>query len=87
MIDSKQTDWTTEWPTEEGLYWFYGYTTKWEAKPEADEPRRLLSVRAVDDGKGNIHTMGAAEFIFKTEATGHWVRAWVPDLPLGEIVG
>lgn len=87
------TRWTTEIPTEEGRYWFWGephmgqmgsdYTDQRE-----DEPR-LLMVEICKMSNGLVGVSGSS-FIYlhkfdpKNRApgvAGYWTPAWVPDTP------
>lgn len=69
--------WSSEWPTEPGRYWFYGYL--WgEAKPEMF----MIEVWKISNGVSYV-TKGT--FIYKNDAIGLWSRANVLLPPLDEL--
>ena len=72
------TDWTKEWPTERGWYWFYGQTSKivWDMMPE------YLPVQVRKDGANRPFYVGGGRFLYKGEgARGLWTRMVTPEPP------
>lgn len=76
--ESKESvsQWSREWPTESGWYWFYGVLSK-----SADTPR-LKPVQVRRTGNGHMFYVIAGGFAYQQEgARGYWLPAVVPDLP------
>ena len=69
------TIWTTEWPTQEGLYWFYGYRFCYR-----EQPPNLWLVR-VRTGNNCVVYASEGAFIFIQEAEGVWAPVIIPDVP------
>ena len=72
-------EWTAEWPTQNGHYWFYGWCWKSEAnKPEM----HFVRVGAIaTPGKFAYVTNG--HFLFVGEgAEGKWLKAELPEPPM-----
>jgi hypothetical protein len=72
------TEWTEEWPTERGWYWFLGQTSKmmWDREPEK------VPVRVHRDATGKPVHVGGGRFLYKGEgARGLWTRMVMPDPP------
>lgn len=69
--------WTTEWPTEPGHYWFWGYPFKRSDRPDE---MHLVRVYRVANGVANV-TNG--HFLYKAEARdgGRWAPATLPEPP------
>lgn len=72
-------EWTTEWPTEPGWYWFYGrlsaIATRMDASP------RLYSV-LVRKGSNHFAYIAEGSFVYQEEgAVGKWIAADVPEIP------
>lgn len=71
------TMWTTEWPTESGFYWFYGFL--WGYR-NGDKPR-LVSVEVSPISNGIMYVTKGS-FIYKREGhIGLWHVADLPKLP------
>ena len=71
-------DWTKEWPTERGWYWFYGQTSKmvWDMRPE------YIPVKVRKDGTGKPICVGNGHFLYKAEgARGLWTPMVTPTPP------
>lgn len=75
-------NWTAEWPTEPGLYWFYGWlwlNKNWETegrKPEFD----LIKVHK--NSRGDVICITNGNFMFKEERhMGLWKLVDLPELP------
>lgn len=72
------TDWTKEWPTKRGWYWFLGQTSRimWDMRPE------YLPVRVCKDSVGKLIYVVGGRFLYKSEgARGLWTRMLMPDPP------
>ena len=68
--------WTTTWPTQPGLYWFYGQLWSRTRAPEYSSVR----VRTIGDGSLIYVTHG--NFMYSSEKhAGWWQPAVLPDLP------
>ena len=72
------TEWTKEWPAEEGWFWFYGWNFGNDEKP-----KRLFSVKVSGPLSDKVSYMAVCEghFIFRREAIGVWTKMVMPDLP------
>ncbi len=83
----KQQDWTEEWPTEPGMYWFYGNDVDDKtAGPGEDAHFRLNTVSVRFAGKGDgkfLMYVSEGNFMYKKSASpGLWMRMEVPEIPL-----
>ena len=67
------TDWTKEWPTTPGWYWFYGV--------EGGMQIRLMSVEVVASNKKTLMYKAGMVYIYPGSADGVWQSAVVPELP------
>lgn len=75
-----RTQWKTEWPTEPGLYWFYGFPY---GLRERDAKIDLSLVRAVKNGQGSITCIREGHFFYKSEgAIGKFIPVELPELPV-----
>jgi len=70
-------DWTEEWPTEPGYYWFFG----WPGHYRGRDPK-LHFVKARTIRNGMAHTTNN-RFLYEDDAAGLWREATVP-LPGGQ---
>jgi len=73
--------WQTEWPTESGVYWFYGWCwEKHSARERVEEPEmHLVSVRVMSNG---VSCVTNGHFLYKAEgAEGMWLKAELPEPP------
>jgi len=74
MNDNK---WSTEWPTEVGLYWFYGELYRplsCRPKPELE----LVSARKISNGYMYVAN---GQFVGQEGMQGLWQKAQLPELP------
>jgi hypothetical protein len=74
-------EWTTEWPIEEGLYWFYGwiYGRKLDKEPKL-ELVKALWLGSVEKGSMSFTTNGG--FLYKSEGgEGYFQKIIQPALP------
>ncbi len=80
------TDWKTEFPTKEGLYWFYGYRYgKFFdlAKTKKNEPE-LMFITVHKIKNGFMYVDGSA-FMYPGEVEEpHFALAELPELPVME---
>jgi hypothetical protein len=69
-------NWTTEWPTEEGMYWAYGCL--W-----GDERPRLCHCEVHKGSGDNSIYVCKGHFLFKRDTTGavKWQKITPPELP------
>ena len=68
-------DWSEQWPTEPGFYWFYGH---W---PKSLEPR-LQVVQVVRDRLGEAVRVSFGAFMYPDETgAGLWRPIELPTLP------
>jgi len=81
-----QSEWTTEWPTEPGLYWFYGWCfgeiIKFSTKNKPPE-LHYVSVRLTGmPPKQSPMYVTNGHFLYKQEgAEGKWLKVELPELP------
>jgi hypothetical protein len=72
------TEWTAEWPTESGRYWFYG----WRFMPAYDRSPELSLVEIWKSPSGGLLYVTGGHFLYKEEgARGVWQKAILPELP------
>lgn len=67
--------WTSAWPTEEGMYWFYGTTG--QMRNEVPELEVVKIVKVGDQFWGNM----SGDLLSAHRTVGVWQRMVVPDLP------
>ena len=69
-------NWTTEWPTEPGHYWFYGWCFR-----DRDKPAKFHCVEVWKLQKGRAYVTDG-HFLYKAEgAEGVWQPVEFPELP------
>ena len=70
--------WTTIWPEEEGLFWFYGYRYGKYFGDHKNKPElMLMTVHKISNG---FLYSGKGQFIFKSEVEqAHFMRVVLPD--------
>lgn len=75
----KKIEWSEEFPTEKGNYWFYGWTSSFEN--DETEPRmRFVKIIVLDDG--SLYVVADGQLMFKCEEPkGKWAKADVPNPP------
>jgi hypothetical protein len=74
-------EWSREWPTESGFYWFWGWFWKSQYDGRGNEPKKmhLVECRKIQNGFLYI-THG--HFIYQEEgAIGQWLPATRPTPP------
>ncbi len=65
MITVDGNTWTTDWPTEPGWYWFYG----WAFGLVEDHPPKLHAVNVAAGNSDDVMRIIDGNFMWKTE--GH----------------
>lgn len=74
-------EWTTEWPVEPGIYWFYGWRFGYDERlPELS----FVEVRSLRNATGGFSLTGITRGHFMYEQEGHegaWLPAELPPLP------
>ena len=73
------SEWTAEYPSEEGWFWFYGYPSEC-AKRFKDCQLMPVQVRKASKG---FMVCTEARFLFPRDCDGVWMPMTVPDLPNG----
>ena len=75
--------WTTEWPTEPGDYWFYGWRSKFGFENRLSI--RMALVRALFAGQTSVRSLifvCEGGFMFEREGgRGKWASAELPEPP------
>lgn len=74
-------EWTTEWPTEEGLYWFYGWMfgRRLEKSPKLDI---IKTIRLGSAEKGSMTYISNGSFVYESEGgEGYFQKMTQPVLP------
>lgn len=65
-------NWTQEWPTEAGSYWFFD--------PDAYKPRILLAT--VAENANGVHRMSEARFLYREESpNAYFMPVILPQEP------
>ena len=79
---SKVELWQDDWPTEEGLWWFYGWCFGKEGLGKDREPKLCLVEISGPLGSGSFIYVTNGHFLHKAEGiTGKWQRTNSPELP------
>jgi len=77
-----KVEWTIEWPTEEGYYWFYGWRPPQDTK---DESPVLYFIKTELYEWGMFYLIvGSGETPLRTTwacPIGLWTKAQLPELP------
>jgi hypothetical protein len=76
LLEPTKPTWTSEWPSVAGKYWFYGKSSQLN-----DDPSLLLVDVHIVNGQRTVHAAG--EFLYKSESTGVFAPALLPELPRG----
>lgn len=72
------TEWTKEWPTEPGWYWFYGQ--KFRGWNDDGDPQLYMVI--VHKTRNGVACVVDGHFMYAQEgAWGWWQPAILPDLP------
>ncbi len=81
MSEPLRVNWTTEWPTEPGFYWFYGYPSKWGL---AEIVTWRVRTRRVNHTSPLV-AQGENELYITAETVGphRWAKAQLPEPPEG----
>ena len=77
-------EWSTEFPKEEGMFWFYGYRYGKISCGQKSKPELLL-IKVNKTRNGYIH-VSEGQFMFEDEVEEpHFIKATLPSLPeIGE---
>lgn len=78
VIDTRAYQWTPEWPTEPGDYWFCGWAFLHKAKA-VDKPETIL-VKA-HRGRNSVVLVGNGGIMYDGECIGLWSPANLPEPP------
>jgi len=72
--------WQDEWPTEPGMYWFYGWRSLFAV---TNSLPNLFFVKVLGTSKpGSMVYIEGGSFLFKGEGGyGKWLRVEPPELP------
>jgi hypothetical protein len=74
-----KTEWTEEWPTEPGYYWFYGWC--WRSEIRDGKAPRFFYVR-VRPCSNSMMYVTDGHFMYEEEGGyGLWSKAQLPELP------
>lgn len=75
-------EWTKEWPTEPGCYFFYG----WHSMNQHGDNLKLFLVEARRNAFGTLSFIVGFRCLYKEEgAHGVWQKATLPELPPNEL--
>jgi len=73
--------WITEFPTEEGLYWFYGYRYGKDGYGEDNKPE-LMTVKVRKIANGGCMYVANGQFMDESEVEcPHFLKVTTPELP------
>jgi len=74
-----KTEWTTEFPTESGRYWFYGYRY---GKISCGYPCELVLMSVEAKCSNGMVYIADGHFMYESEVEEpHFCKADLPDLP------
>lgn len=73
------SEWTNEFPTKPGWYWFYGWA--WGRDENSKEKPQLRMMKASVAVEGEILLTTDNSFIFKPNCQGMFYKASPPELP------
>lgn len=71
-------EWTEEWPVVVGEYWFYGWTSRIGLRMSSKPRMEFVKVR---QARNALMAATASQFLYKSECTGVWCKANVPEPP------
>ena len=77
-IDTREYQWSTEWPVEPGAYWFCGFC------PGSSEEQMVFVVAFLAED-GNLVYTGNGHSMHKSENCGIWTPANVPSWPVEQL--
>lgn len=78
----KNKDWTTEIPTEDGLYYFYGELYFGSMGLHSKEEYQLkLELNIVEIGNNGKIMIADGGFVYKSGIVGYWQKIPTPELP------
>ena len=72
--------WSSEWPTQKGMYWFYGYRYgKFFGNQKNDPELLLLTVRKISNG---FMYTADGQFVYESEVEEpYFQKAILPEIP------
>ena len=73
--------WTTEWPTEEGRYWFYGWYWRWQIDAGWPPCLSYVGVYTYDHTSGIRYVAEGLMMEKKDGGYGLWTKVEFPELP------
>jgi len=75
-----QPEWTRDWPTEPGLYWFYGFRYG-HISVGIEKERELLLVR-VNKTQTGVMCVAEGHFMYKSEPEdARFIKVLLPKFP------
>jgi len=74
-----EEQWTLEVPTEEGAYWFSGWTSNFNLRMSEQETILVYANRRMD---GKLTFFERAQFLYPNEMYGVWHKAHIPVAPV-----
>ncbi len=78
----RHPEWKDEWPTEKGLWWFYGWCFGKEGFRDDQEPELCLVEVSGSLDNSSFTYVTNGHFLYKAEgATGKWQEFISPNLP------
>ena len=78
MQKNIKDEWTKEFPTEKGEYWFYGHANKYSIYQQ-DKEWYYIKIRK--DSLGNIMYITEGSFIQESFMQGIFTKVKFPDIP------
>lgn len=75
----REHQWTSEWPTAPGMYWFYGRETKYAL----EDSMQLAEARIVN----GYMVVGSINNLDRNKASGLWSPANLPEPPIDQLKG
>jgi len=79
--ETREYQWTPDWPSEIGTYWFLGWTGPWRDRlPDV----QLVRVRGV--ANGGIMAQMQGRIIYEQSCLGLWTPATLPEPPVDQLV-
>lgn len=70
----EMTEWTEEWPTEPGWYWFVGHLDCW-----SDKELHSVRVRVSEAARNGVVYVVDGNFMYEDESVGMWCPAIFPE--------
>jgi hypothetical protein len=80
MTATYTANWTTERPTEPGLYWFYGFTNNDHKRPNGQPRWHLCEMMPISSGL--LMKVGGVFGWDRDPMVGHYCKTILPQLPV-----